>query len=168
MAEKKSKGQKLADDLLSKPQSLGEKDPKFLEEASKFCEGYKKFLACKTEREAVAYAIPILKKHKYTEYVHGKKYKAGDKFYLNNRDKDLIMCTMGKKPVSEGIRVSVAHLDSPRLDFKPHPLFEDGEMVYFKTHYYGGIKKYQWTTVPMSIRGVVMLKDGTKVTINVG
>ena len=168
MAEKKSKGQKLAEELLSNPKSIPEKDPQFLEEASKFCEGYKAFLANKTEREAVAYAIPILKKNKYTEYVPGKKYKAGDKFYMVNRDKDLIMCTKGKKPVSEGIRVSVAHLDSPRLDFKPHPLFEDGEMVYFKTHYYGGIKKYQWTTVPMSIRGVVMTKDGKKVTINVG
>jgi len=168
MAEKKSKGQKLSEELFSNPKSIGEKDAKFLDEANKFCEGYKKFLANKTEREAVDYAIPILKKHKYTEYVPGKKYKAGDKFYLNNRGKDLIMCTKGKKPVSEGIRVSVAHLDSPRLDFKPHPLFEEGEMVYFKTHYYGGIKKYQWTTVPMSIRGVVMLKDGTKVTINVG
>ena len=167
MAEKKSKGQKLAEELLSKPKSIVE-DPKFLEEASKFCEGYKAFLANKTEREAVEYAVPILKKHKYTEYVPGKKYKAGDKFYMVNRGKDLLMCTKGKRPVSEGIRVSVAHLDSPRLDFKPHPLFEDGEMVYFKTHYYGGIKKYQWTTVPMSIRGVVMTKDGKKVTIKVG
>ena len=168
MAEKKSKGQKLAEELLSKPKSLGEKGLKFFEEASKFCEGYKDFLANKTEREAVEYVIPILKKHKYTEYVPGKKYKAGEKFYMVNRGKDILMCTKGKKPVSEGIRVAVAHLDSPRLDFKPHPLFEDGEMVYFKTHYYGGIKKYQWTTVPMSIRGVVMTKDGKKVTINVG
>ena len=168
MAEKKSKGQKLSEELLSNSKSIGSKNPKYLDEANKFCEGYKAFLACKTEREAVAYAIPILKKHKYTEYVPGKKYKAGQKFYMCNRGKDLIMCTKGKRPVSEGIRVSVAHVDSPRLDFKPHPLFEDGEMVYFKTHYYGGIKKYQWTTIPMAIRGVVMLKDGKKVTINVG
>ncbi len=168
MADKKSKGQKLADELLSNSKSIGSSDPKFIEEASKFCEGYKAFLANKTEREAVAYVIPILKKHKYTEYVPGKKYKAGDKFYMVNRGKDIIMCTKGKRPVSEGIRVSVAHLDSPRLDFKPHPLFEDREMVYFKTHYYGGIKKYQWTTVPMAIRGVVMKKGGEMVTINVG
>ncbi len=168
MAEKKSKGQKLSEELLYNPKNIGERDNKFLEEANKFCEGYKKFLMNKTEREAVAYAIPILKKHKYSEYVPGKKYKAGDKFYMCNRGKNLIMCTKGKKPISDGIRVSVAHVDSPRLDFKPHPLFEEGEMVYFKTHYYGGIKKYQWTTIPLSIRGVVMLKDGTKVDINVG
>ena len=168
MAEKKSKGQKLAEEILLNPKSIGIQDPKFLQEASEFCEGYKAFLANKTEREAVAYAIPILKQHKYTEYVPGKKYKAGEKFYMVNRDKNIIMCTKGKRPVSEGIRVSVAHVDSPRLDFKPHPLFEDQEMAFFKTHYYGGIKKYQWTTIPMAIRGVVMTKSGEKVTINVG
>ncbi len=168
MAEKKTKGQKLAEEILMNPKSLTERGQGFLDEASKFCEGYKEFLGYKTEREAVQYVIPILKKNKYTEYDSKKKYKAGDKFYMVNRDKDIIMCTKGKKPVSEGIRVSVAHLDSPRLDFKPHPLYEDAELAFFKTHYYGGIKKYQWTTVPMSIRGVVMKKNGEKVTIRIG
>ncbi len=168
MEEEKSKGQLLAEEILRKPKSLGEIDPGMLEKASEFCEGYKRFLANKTEREAVSYVIPILKERGYTEYVPGKVYAAGEKFYKVNRGKNILMCTKGKRPVIDGIRVSVAHVDSPRLDFKPHPLFEDAGMAYFKTHYYGGIKKYQWTTVPLSIRGVVMKSDGTSVEIRIG
>lgn len=166
--EDKTKGQLLADSILMDRKSIGENDPEFLKKANEFCEGYKKFLSCKTEREAVAYAVPILKEHGYTEYVQGKAYKPGDKFYRINRGKALIMCTKGSKPVSEGIRVAVAHVDSPRLDFKPHPVFEDTGMAYFKTHYYGGIKKYQWTTIPLSVRGTVILKDGSKVDVRIG
>ncbi|MBP5203282.1 MAG: hypothetical protein J6Z16_01375 [Candidatus Methanomethylophilaceae archaeon] len=168
MEEEKSKGQLLAEEILRKPKSLGEIDPGMLEKASEFCEGYKRFLANKTEREAVSYVIPILKERGYAEYVPGKVYAAGEKFYKVNRGKNILMCTKGKRPVIDGIRVSVAHVDSPRLDFKPHPLFEDAGMAYFKTHYYGGIKKYQWTTVPLSIRGVVMKSDGTSVEIRIG
>ena len=168
MEEEKTKGQLLAEDLLRKPKSLAEIDPGMLEKASEFCEGYKRFLSNKTEREAVEYVIPILKERGYTEYVRGKVYKAGDKFYMVNRGKNILMCTKGKKPIVEGMRVSVAHVDSPRLDFKPHPLFEDAGMAYFKTHYYGGIKKYQWTTVPLSIRGVVRKSDGTCVKVRIG
>ena len=168
MTDEKTKGQLLAEDILVKPKSIGEGDNSFLAEASEFCEGYKRFLANKTEREVVEYVIPILKEKGYTEYVPGKVYSAGEKFYKVNRGKTILMCTKGRRPVADGIRVTVAHIDSPRLDFKPHPLFEDAEMAYFKTHYYGGIKKYQWTTIPLSIRGVVMLKDGSSVTIRVG
>ncbi|MBR4504923.1 MAG: aminopeptidase [Candidatus Methanomethylophilaceae archaeon] len=168
MEEEKTQGQILAEKLLRKPKSIPESNPEILDEASKFCEGYKEFLSNKTEREAVAYAIPILKGRGYTEYVRGKAYKPGDKFYMVNRGKNILMCTKGKRPVIDGIRVSVAHLDSPRLDFKPHPLFEDADMAYFKTHYYGGIKKYQWTTVPLSIRGKVMKADGTSVDVRIG
>ncbi len=168
MAEKKSKGQKLAEEILTERKSLGEKDPKMLADSVEFCEGYKQFLANKTEREVIQYVLPILKKHKYREYVPGTKYKAGDKFYRVNRGKTVMMCTKGKRPVSDGIRVTVAHIDSPRLDFKPHPLFEDCGMAYFKTHYYGGIKKYQWTTIPLSLRGVVYKKDGSSVTVRIG
>ena len=168
MAEKKSKAEKLSETLLSNKKSLGEIDAGLLAESIEFCEGYKQFLSCKTEREVVDYVLPILKKNKYKEYVPGTAYKAGDKFYRVNRGKTIMMCTKGKRPVSEGIRVTVAHIDSPRLDFKPHPLFEDVGMAFFKTHYYGGIKKYQWTTIPLSLRGVVYKKDGTSVTIRIG
>ena len=165
---KKTKGQTLAEDILSNPKSLPEKDPKFLEKAAEFCEGYKAFLANKTEREVIDYVLPILKDHGYTEYVRGSKYEAGAKFYKVNRGKTIMMCTKGKRPVSEGIRVCVAHIDSPRLDFKPHPLFQDADMAFFKTHYYGGIKKYQWTTIPLSIRGVVHTSDGKTVKVRIG
>ena len=153
---------------MSKRKPLGETDNGFLAESSDFCEGYKAFLANKTEREVIGYVLPILQEHGYSEYVPGTKYKAGDKFYKVNRSKTIMMCTKGKRPVSEGIRVTVAHIDSPRLDFKPHPLFEDDHMAYFKTHYYGGIKKYQWTTIPLSLRGVVYLKDGSSVVVRIG
>ena len=134
---KKTKGQTLAEDILSNPKSLPEKDPKLLEKATEFCEGYKRFLANKTEREVIDYVLPILKENGYTEYVRGTEYKAGAKFYKVNRGKTIMMCTKGRRPVSEGVRVCVAHIDSPRLDFKPHPLFQDADMAFFKTHYYG-------------------------------
>ena len=165
---KKSKGQELAESLLSDRKSLPEMVPGIFKDAEAFCEGYKEFLSHKTEREVVEYVLPILKERGYKEYVRGTKYKAGSKFYKVNRDKTILMCTKGKRPYSEGVRVSVAHIDSPRLDFKPHPLFEDASMAFFKTHYYGGIKKYQWTTIPLSIRGVVYTKDGKKVTVRIG
>lgn len=165
---KKTKGQTLADEILAKPQSLPEKDHKILRKAEEFCEGYKQFLSNKTEREVIDYVIPILAEHGYTEYVRGTKYKAGAKFYKVNRGKTIMMCTKGKRSVSEGVRVTVAHIDSPRLDFKPHPLFQDADMAFFKTHYYGGIKKYQWTTIPLSIRGVVHTSDGRTVKIRIG
>ena len=168
MADEKSEGQRLADEILRKPKSLAEKDPKLLEQAAEFCEGYKAFLGNKTEREVVDYTIPILKKYGYQEYERGKVYKPGEKFYKNNRGKTLIMCTKGKRPIEDGVRVAVAHIDSPRLDFKPHPVFEDTGLAFFKTHYYGGIKKYQWTTIPLSIRGVVKLRDGSDVKIRIG
>ncbi len=165
---KKTKGQELAGTLLSDRKSLVESDPKVLERADGFCEGYKAFLANKTEREVVEYVLPILADRGYKEYVRGSKYKAGAKFYSVNRGKTIIMCTKGKRPVADGVRVTVAHIDSPRLDLKPHPLFEEASMAFLKTHYYGGIKKYQWTTIPLSLRGVVYTKSGEKVTIRIG
>ena len=168
MSEEKSKGQQLAEELLVKPKSLGEIDYSMMEEATKFCEGYKKFLDHKTEREIVDYTIPVLESKGYSEYVRGKKYKSGDKFYMNNRGKGLLMVTVGKKPISEGMRIGVSHIDSPRLDFKPNPLFESTGMAYFKTHYYGGIKKYQWFAIPLSLRGVVCLNDGSTVKVCIG
>ena len=168
MPKKETKGQQLEKELLNKPKNVGELDNRILDKAQKFCEGYKEFLCNKTEREVVDYAIPILKKKGYKEFKIGTKYKAGDKLYYNNRGKALIMVTVGKRPVADGLRLGVSHIDSPRLDFKPNPLFEDIEMAYFKTHYYGGIKKYQWTTIPLSLHGVVTLKDGKVVKVRIG
>lgn len=168
MDKTKSDGQILEEKLCVSPKNLGEDDSTLLDKAIKFAEGYKKFLCNKTEREVVSYSVPILKKKGYTEFEMGRKYAPGDKFYMNNRDKSLIMVTVGKKPVEEGLRIAVSHIDSPRLDFKPNPLFEDTDMAYFKTHYYGGIKKYQWTAVPLSLHGVVMLKNGKSVTVTIG
>jgi aspartyl aminopeptidase len=168
MDEEKTKGQQLAEELLMKPKGLGEIDNSILGESTDFCEGYKKFLCNKTEREVVYYTVPILESKGYTEYVRGKKYSPGDKFYMNNRGKGLLIVTMGSRPVSEGMRIGVSHIDSPRLDFKPNPLFESTGMAYFKTHYYGGIKKYQWFAIPLSLHGVVCKNNGETVKICIG
>ena len=166
--DEKTAGQKLEEKILYKPKNLGDVDNGMLEEASEFCEGYKDFLNCKTEREIVEYCLPILEKNGFKKYVRGKKYAPGERFYMNNRDKSLIMVTVGKRPLSDGMRVGVSHIDSPRLDFKPNPLFEDTEMAFFKTHYYGGIKKYQWTAIPLSLHGVAVLNNGETIKINIG
>ena len=168
MSDDKTVGQELKDKLMMASKSLGEMDGSTLNKANEFCEGYKKFLSCKTEREVVDYTIPLLKSNGYSEFQLGKAYSPGSKFYMNNRDKSIIMVTVGKKPVAEGLRVAVSHIDSPRLDFKPNPLFEDTDMAYFKTHYYGGIKKYQWTAIPLSLHGVVSMNDGKIVKVNIG
>lgn len=104
----------------------------------------------------------------YKEFDIAKKYKAGDKVYKINRGKALIATTFGSKDLNEGLRINAAHIDSPRLDLKPNPLYEKNELALFKTHYYGGIRKYQWVTIPLSMHGVVVKKDGTKVEINIG
>jgi aspartyl aminopeptidase len=164
-----SKGQELEKKLLMNNKNMGADTEKtLLEDAVSFCEGYKEFLCNKTEREVVDYTLPILKDNGYKEYVRGTKYAPGAKVYFNNRGKNLFMVTVGKKPVAEGLRISASHVDSPRLDFKPNPLFEDSDMGYFKTHYYGGIKKYQWSAIPLSLHGVITLKDGKNVKVRIG
>lgn len=130
---------------------------------------YKKYLdSAKTEREAVNTSIEIAEKAGFKPYTLGQALKAGDKLYYNNRGKSLFLFTIGSEDIENGIRISAAHIDSPRLDFKPCPLYEDSRMAFFKTHYYGGIKKYQWVTIPLAIHGVVTLKDGTNVNITIG
>lgn len=130
---------------------------------------YKKYLDnAKTEREAVNASIEIAKAAGFKPYVLGQSVKAGDKLYYNNRGKSLFLFTIGSENIEEGIRISAAHIDSPRLDFKPCPIYEDSRMCFFKTHYYGGIKKYQWTAIPLAIHGVVTLVDGTNVNITIG
>lgn len=137
--------------------------------ADNFAEGYKTYMDNgKTERESVKFFIKKAEDLGYTPFDRSKKYSAGDKVYYNNRGKSVILCVFGKRPISDGVKISAAHLDSPRLDLKPNPLYEDGEMAYFKTHYYGGIKKYQWTAIPLSLHGVIVKKDGETVEVNVG
>ncbi len=168
MADEKSAGQKLQEEIFLTPKNLGDVDNSMLGTSMEFCEKYKEFLSNKTEREVVDYTIPLLKSKGYSEFELGKQYGPGEKFYMNNRDKTIIMVTIGKQPVKEGLRVGVSHIDSPRLDFKPNPLFEDTDMAYFKTHYYGGIKKYQWFAIPLSLHGVVTLTDGTNIKVKIG
>ncbi len=137
--------------------------------ADDFCEGYKDFLAtAKTERECVDYMIEKAEAQGFTAFDNKKTYKAGDKVYLNNRGKSIILAVIGKKGVSEGAKIVAAHIDSPRLDLKPTPLYESADLAYFKTHYYGGIKKYQWVAMPLSLHGVMIKRDGTSVKINIG
>ncbi len=140
-----------------------------LKACDEFCENYKDFLnKAKTEREAVNYFVSRLSEEGYRPFTPGMALKAGDKVYLNNRGKALILATIGTAPIGEGVRLCAAHIDSPRLDLKQHPLYEDQEIAYFKTHYYGGIKKYQWPTMPLSLHGVIIRRDGTTVEVNIG
>ncbi len=135
----------------------------------RYCQGYKDYLdAAKTEREAVIAAIAMAEKQGFVPFDPAAKLKAGDKVYLNNRGKALIMAVIGTRSITDGVTIAAAHIDSPRLDLKPNPLYEDSELAYFDTHYYGGIKKYQWTAIPMSLHGVIIRKDGTSVTVSIG
>lgn len=137
--------------------------------AEDFCCGYKAFLdAAKTERLAVKEAIAQAESAGFNEFEPAKKYAAGDKFYVNNRGKSIALVVMGKEPVEKGMRITAAHIDSPRLDLKPNPLYEEIELALFKTHYYGGIRKYQWTAVPLALHGVVVKADGEVIEVNIG
>ena len=138
-------------------------------EMNAYCEGYMAFMdAAKTEREATTWAVEAANARGFVELKPGMAVKPGDKVYLNNRDKSIILAVVGTKPLSEGANICAAHVDSPRMDIKPNPLYEDSEIAYLKTHYYGGIKKYQWVTIPLALHGVVCRKDGTVVTVNIG
>lgn len=144
-------------------------DETVVKAADDFCEGYKKYLdEAKIERESVEFFVKEAEKLGYTEFDNTKKYNAGDKVYFNNRGKAIILCVMGKKDISEGVKISAAHIDSPRLDLKPNPLYEDSSLAYFKTHYYGGIKKYQWTAIPLALHGVVVKANGESVKVTIG
>lgn len=140
-----------------------------ISKADKYCEGYKAFLsASKTEREVVSYAVKEAEAKGFKPFDKKKKYSAGDKVYYNNRGKAIILAVIGKKGLEEGVHLAAAHIDSPRLDIKQSPLYEDVEIAQFKTHYYGGIKKYQWTTIPLALHGVVSKKDGQTIEVKIG
>jgi len=134
-----------------------------------FCEGYKCFMdAAKTEREAVAFAKTVAEAKDFALFDRKKTYKAGDKVYYVNRDKSIVLAVIGSEAIEKGANIIVAHVDSPRLDIKQRPLYEDGGLAYFKTHYYGGVKKYQWTAMPLALHGTVIKSDGTKINIALG
>lgn len=134
-----------------------------------YCEGYKAYLdKAKTEREAVTAAVALAEVKGFEPFVIGKEYNAGDKVYFNNRGKTVAFAVIGKQSAEKGINITAAHVDSPRLDLKPNPLYEELELALFKTHYYGGIKKYQWTAMPLALHGVFAKKDGSVTEVNIG
>ena len=138
-------------------------------EMEDYCRRYMAFMdACKTEREATAWTVEVCKAHGFQPLVPGMDLKPGDKVYYNNRDKSILLAVIGSESLAKGANICAAHVDSPRLDVKPQPFYEDSEIAYFKTHYYGGIKKYQWTAIPLAIHGVVCLSDGSTVTVTIG
>lgn len=165
----KKETEKLVKDLTWDYPHIAIKDRQQVDKANEFAKGYKLFLdKGKTERECVSFALNLLKNNGYEEFDKNKKYKAGDKIYSVNRGKAIIAGTIGTEDISEGIRINGAHIDSPRLDLKPNPLYERDEIAYFKTHYYGGIRKYQWGTIPLALHGVIVKKDGKTIEINIG
>ncbi len=139
-----------------------------LRQMDDYCADYKAFLGNKTERLSARAAIAAAEAHGFVEYRRGMALEAGDKVYTCNRGKGLMLAVMGRESMAEGVQIAAAHIDSPRLDLKPNPLYEDSELAYFKTHYYGGIRKYQWVTIPLQLQGVVVKKDGTAVEVCIG
>ncbi len=134
-----------------------------------FCEKYKTFIdKSKTERLAVKNAVEIAKKYGFEDINSKDTLKEGDKVYLINRNKSVYFAVIGKEDITSGINFIIAHLDAPRIDIKANPLYESNDLALFKTHYYGGLRKYQWITIPLSLIGVVYKKDGTSVEINIG
>ena len=138
-------------------------------EIFKFSEKYKKYIDnAKTEREFVELTIEKLEKNGFVNINKKNKIKKGDKIYFNNRDKNILALIIGEESITNGINMIVSHIDSPRLDLKPNPIMEDQEFVMLNTHYYGGIKKYQWGAAPLALHGVIFLKDGKKIKLKIG
>ena len=156
--------------FLKKENVLEKADEAYKAAMFAYAESYKTFLDnAKIEREAVATSIEMAKKEGFSEYTIGDKIEVGGKYYYNNRNKSLFLFKVGKGDIEKlGMRILAAHIDSPRLDLKQNPLYEDSQMCFFKTHYYGGIKKYQWTAIPLALHGTVILKDGSSVSVCIG
>ncbi len=171
MKKEKSKGALLEEELSYKKHNFFEVSSEAkINKATKYAKAYSEFLdKSKTEREAVKVSIEYAEKHGFKPYKFGDKLQKGDKRYYNNRGKSLVLFKIGKEDLSEtGIRLIASHIDSPRLDIKQNPLYEDSGMAFLKTHYYGGIKKYQWTAIPLSLHGTVILSDGKQVDVVIG
>ncbi|MDR2908600.1 MAG: aminopeptidase [Oscillospiraceae bacterium] len=166
----KTPGELLAERLAYKPENSGIRyTDEEMGRVTDFCEGYKRFLdAAKTEREAVEWTVKLLEKNGFVPFDPGARYKAGDKVYLSVKGKAVIFSAIGLKPLSEGVRIVASHVDSPRIDLKQRPLYEEAQFAMLKTHYYGGIRKYQWVAVPLALHGVVVKRDGESVSVNIG
>ena len=166
----KTVGEKLKEELfLKKENGLKNISEEQWAKITDFCEGYKAFLnEAKTEREAVKVSVEIAEKAGFLPFDSAKKYNVGDRYYVNNRGKSVAFVVVGKETADKGTQITAAHIDSPRIDLKPNPLYEDTDLALFKTHYYGGIKKYQWTTIPLSLHGVFAKKDGSVTEVCIG
>ena len=159
----------LEKELLYTAKPAVDKESGLFTKAERFCEGYKAFLdAGKTEREAAALSVNMLEEAGYKPFEAGRRYQAGEKVYYNNRGKCVLAATVGRAPLEAGIHMNMAHIDSPRLDLKQLPLYEEGGLALFKTHYYGGLRKYQWTAVPLALHGVLYKAGGERVYFCVG
>ena len=144
-------------------------DDEQFKKAQDFSENYKNFLnSSKTEREATAFFVQKAKENGFEELSLDKKYAPGDKVFRVNRNKSVVLAVIGENNSREGFNVAVSHIDSPRIDLKPNPLYENNEMAFFKTHYYGGIKKYQWTAIPLSLHGKIILKNQESIEVSIG
>ena len=170
MEETKTPGEKRRKELFYAPKNGWDRLTPETEAALRsYCEDYKKFLdESKTEREAVDTAIALAEAKGFRPFTRGMALQPGDKVYRSNRGKALMLAVIGSEPLDQGARIGAAHIDSPRLDLKPNPLYEDSELAFLKTHYYGGMRKYQWVTIPLELHGVVALKDGSVVKVAVG
>ena len=160
-----------ADELFYTKKSVYDKlDENMIDNAYEYAKGYMAYLdAAKTERESVTEGIKMAEAAGFVPYTWGQKVQPGDKYYYDNRGKNLFLFTIGTEDLNEGgFRISAAHVDSPRIDLKQCPVYEDNGIGYFKTHYYGGIRKYQWVTIPLALHGVVVKADGTVVNVVIG
>ena len=167
----KTIGQEMLEKLSYRKKNIYEEaTPEKIKAIYDYAEGYKSYLDnSKTEREATESAIELAKAKGFTEYKLGDKLVAGDKKYLNQHNKSLILFKVGEKDLEkDGIRIIAAHVDSPRLDLKQVPMYEDSGMAFLKTHYYGGVKKYQWTSIPLALHGVMVKGDGEVVKVSIG
>ena len=160
----------MKENLMFSPKNGFDRLPKEeLAEMNAYCRRYMDFMdAAKTEREAVTETIRSAEQHGFKEFKAGMALQPGDRIYANNRGKMIIFAVIGSESLEKGCNITAAHSDSPRLDLKPSPLMEDSELAYFKTHYYGGVKKYQWTMIPLAIHGVVCTQDGAVHTVTIG
>ena len=161
---------KLSETLTYTKKTVYEKaDKSIIDTAEKYAEAYKSYLdSAKTEREAVKVSIALAESFGFSEYRLGDEIKAGDKKYYNNRGKNLFVFSVGSESINRGIRLTVAHIDSPRIDVKQCPLYDEAGMGFLKTHYYGGIRKYQWVATPLSLHGVIAKTDGSVIDVNIG
>ena len=163
-------GEELKEKLFNKKEDGWKStDTRQREEIFNLSNKYIKFLnVAKTEREFIKQARKMAEENGYRDIIEFKTLQAGDKIYFVNRDKSMYLAIIGSESIEKGLHIIGSHVDSPRLDLKPNPLYEDTGLAYFKTHYYGGIKKYQWTTIPLSLHGVIVKTNGEKVEINIG